>query len=237
MTPTPHPQWQALDLADILGHDAAFMNLGSQNSLLNPQGAVQGEGIWKHGREAGGSFVNALRLAKVCREAQMRFFWFRWERFRHRCPANAMDEAQYRYWVRDFRGDFDRQRDWNADLVEEVKAILQPGDVNLVYPGFGSIFAGTPVQMYLTMWGIRTLLLTGYHTEWCIETVARNARDMGYMPVVIGDACAGETPEVHGSTLERLNHIFAPVISTDAAIAFIQQGAMRHLGSAARSAS
>jgi nicotinamidase-related amidase len=227
MIPVPHPQWQELDLADILGRAVAFMNLGSQNSLLNPQGAVKGEGIWSHGRKPGGSFMNALRLAAVCREARMPFFWFRWERFRHRYPANPMDEVQYRHWLRNFAGDMDRQRDWNADLVDEAKAILEPGDVNLVYPGFGSIFAGTPVQMYLTMWGIRTLLLTGYHTEWCIETAARNARDMGYMPVVVGDACAAETPEVHAATLERLNHIFAPVISTDAAIEFIRKGSGR----------
>jgi nicotinamidase-related amidase len=227
MIPTPHPQWATLDLAEILGRDAAFVNLGAQQSLLNPRGAVKGEGIWSHGRAPGGSFTNTLRLAAACREAGLRFFWFRWERFRHRYPASPMDEAQYRHWLAPFPGDLDAQRDWNADLVDEVKAILRPDDVNLVYPAFASIFVGTPLEMWLTRWGIRTLILSGYHTEWCIESAARSARDLGYMPVVVGDACAAETEAVHVSTLERLNHIFAPVISTDAAIDLIRKGAAR----------
>jgi nicotinamidase-related amidase len=81
--------------------------------------------------------------------------------------------------------------------------------------------------MHLTRLGIRTLLLSGYHTEWCIESAARSARDLGYMPVVVGDACAAETPEVHVATLERLNAIFAPVISTETAIALLGKAAGR----------
>jgi len=225
MVPEPHPQWRDLDLGALLGRDMAFVNLGSQNSLLNPLGAVKGEAIWRHGRESGGCHVNMLALAEVCREAGMRFFWFRWERFRHAHPASPMDEVQYRHWLRGFTGDFEAQRVWNADLVDDVKAIVQPGDVNLVYPAFSNIFAGTPLQPYLTMWGIRTLLLSGYHTEWCIETAVRAARDLGYMPIVVGDACAGETPEIHADTLRRLNHIFAPVIATDTAIDLVRKSA------------
>jgi nicotinamidase-related amidase len=225
--PALHPQWADVDLGALLARDVAFFSLGAQNSILNAQGAVQGEGIWQHGRAAGGSFTNTLDLARVCRRAGMRFFWFRWERFRHRYPGSRLDEAQYRYWLRDFKGDLDAQRVWNADLVDEVKALMEPDDVNLVYPGFGSVFAGTPAQMYLTMWGIRTVLLTGYHTEWCIETAARNARDIGLMPVVVGDACAAETPEIHVGTLRRLNDIFAPVISTATAIQLIDAGTAR----------
>jgi len=223
MIPTPHPQWDALDLEAILGLGTAFVNLGSQQSLLDPRGAVTAEGIWRHGREPGGSFVNTMALAKVCREAGMRFFWLRWERFRHRSPASPMDEVQYRYWLRNFTGDLDAQRDWNAALVDEVKAFLEPGDVNLVYPGFASIFVGTPLEMQLTRWGVRTLLLSGYHTEWCIESTARSCRDLGYMPIVVGDACAAETPEIHAETLARINHIFAPVISTEWAIALVRR--------------
>ena len=222
--PDLHPQWADLDLGALLARDVAFFSLGAQNSLLNPQGAVKVEGIWQHGRAPEGSFTNTLGLARACRHRGMPFFWFRWERFRHRYPSSPMDEAQYRYWLRDFGGDLDAQRVWNADLVDEVKAILEPDDVNLVYPGFGSVFAGTPAQMYLSMWGIRTILLTGYHTEWCIETAARNARDMGLMPIVVGDACAAETPEIHIATLRRLNDIFAPVISTATAIQLLNDG-------------
>ncbi len=225
MIPAPHPQWQGLDLVDVVAAGAAFVNLGSQNSLLDPRGAVKSEGIWNHGRQPGGCHRNMLTLAAVAREAGLPFFWFRWERFRHRHPASPMDEAQYAYWRRDFTGDLDAQRDWNADLVDDVKAILRPEDVNLIYPGFASIFVGTPFEMHLTRRGIRTVLLSGYHTEWCIESAARSARDLGYMPIVVGDACAAETPEVHATTLGRLNAIFAPVVSTETAIELVRKAA------------
>ena len=117
--------------------------------------------------------------------------------------------------------------DFDFKIPIEYLAELQPGDVNLVYPAFSSIFTSTPLQAYLTMWGVRTLLLSGYHTEWCIETAARAVRDLGYMPIVIGDACAGETPEIHLDTLRRLDHIFAPAIATDTAIDLIRKGAGR----------
>ena len=45
----------------------------------------------------------------------------------------------------------------------------------------------------------------------------RSARDMGYMPVVIGDAC-GTTQPQHDQTLAQINDCYAPVISTGAAI-------------------
>jgi nicotinamidase-related amidase len=225
MIPAPHPQWRDLDLVDVVGAGAAFVNLGSQNSLLNPGGAVKTEGIWRHGRQPGGCHLNMLALAAAAREARLPFFWFRWERFRHRHPASAMDAAQYAYWRRSVTGDLDAQRDWNADLVDDVKAIMRPDDVNLVYPGFASIFVGTPFEMHLTRRGIRTLILSGYHTEWCIESAARSARDLGYMPIVVGDACAAETPEVHVATLERLNAIFAPVVSTETAIEVLRKAA------------
>ena len=46
----------------------------------------------------------------------------------------------------------------------------------------------------------------------------RHARELGYMPIVVGDAC-GTTQPLHDQTLAQLNNCYAPVITTDAAIA------------------
>jgi hypothetical protein len=45
---------------------------------------------------------------------------------------------------------------------------------------------------------------------------------MGYMPIVIGDACGCGREQDEAPTLERLNMFFAPVISTDMAISLLQ---------------
>ena len=103
-----------------------------------------------------------------------------------------MDEALYGHWNKDYTGDAAR-KEWEADLVPEVKEILQPDDITPVYPA-RSIFTGTPIERWLAQWGARTLLFSGYHTDWCVEMAERSARDMGYMPVVIGDACGTTQP-------------------------------------------
>ena len=102
----------------------------------------------------------------------------------------------------------------------DVKAILRPGDVSLVYPGW-SIFTGTGLDRWLTQLSVRTLILSGYHTDWCVEMAARHARELGLIPVVIGDAC-GTTQPLHSQTLEQINSSYAPVLSTAAAIGYIE---------------
>ena len=43
----------------------------------------------------------------------------------------------------------------------------------------------------------------------------RAARDAGYLPIVIGDACACQKLEQEAAAMERINNFFAPVISSD----------------------
>lgn len=221
--PELHRQWQSLDLAEVLGSDPAFINVDSLNSILSERGGFAHEGIWRRAREPGGSLGNSIRLAAACREVDMPFVWARYDRFvGERTPCTPMDEAQYRFWNEHFRGN-SADKTWEAELVDEIKAIVQPADISFVYPG-SNIFASTPLARYLAMWGTRTIILSGYHTDWCVEMAARSARELGCMPVVVGDAC-GSTEERHRASLEQINECFAPVVTTEAAIELIKKGA------------
>lgn len=216
MLPQLHEQWKSLEFPELLTRGAAFINMDSQNSILDPEGVLTHEGIWRGARDPGGSLHNTLRLAAECRRAKMPFVWLRYDRFiGEKEPVNAMDQAQYHYWNKDYRGDRAR-KDWEADLVEEVKATMGPEDLTLVYPAW-SIFVGTPLLRWLSQWGSTTLIISGYHTDWCVEMATRSARDLGYMPVVVGDAC-GTTHPLHEQTLQQINECYAPVVSTDFAI-------------------
>jgi len=211
--PELHPQWQPLDFPTLVGAGAAFVNLDSQNSILDPGGVLGHEEIWRGARETGGSLYNILRLAATCRRVGIGLIWLRYDRFiGEREPGTLMDQAQFRAWNGQYRGDQARKR-WEADLVEEVKATMGSRELTLVYPAW-SIFIGTPLLRWLEQMGSRTLILSGYHTDWCVETAARNARDFGYMPIVVGDAC-GSTDSLHTASLAQINDCYAPVISTD----------------------
>ena len=213
MVPQLHEQWGSLDFPALLARDAAFINTDSQNSILHPEGVLAHEAIWRGAREPGGCLYNTLRLAAACRGAEMPFMWLRYDRFiGEKEPGTILDQAQYRFWNKDYRGNRAR-KDWEAELVDEVKAILQPQDLTLVYPAW-SIFAATPVLRWLSQWGTRTLVISGYHTDWCVEMATRSSRDLGFMPIVVGDAC-GTTHPLHEQTLDQINTCYAPVVTTD----------------------
>ena len=231
MVPELHEQWRPLDFPGLLTSNVAFLNTDSQNSILNPEGCLTHERIWVDANEQGGPLYNTLRLAEAARGVGMPFLWLRYDRFIGEIePVNEMDRVQYHFWNKDYFGDRAR-KDWEADLVPEVKAIMKPDDITLVYPGW-SVFTGTPVNRWLNQWHTRTLLISGYHTDWCIEMATRHARELGYMPVVVGDAC-GSTQPLHDQTLEQINNCYAPVISTEAAVGFIAEGLSRLERSAA----
>jgi nicotinamidase-related amidase len=225
VVPELHEQWKALDFSKLLTRNAAFINADSQNSILNPEGCLRHERIWESANQPGGPLYKTLRLAKSCRTVGMPFLWLRYDRFIGEIhPANEMDRAQYHSWNKHYQGDRAR-KDWEADLVPEVKEIMEPGDITLVYPGW-SVFTGTPVERWLAQWGARTILISGYHTDWCVEMATRHARELGLMPVVIGDAC-GSTQPRHSQSLEQINDCYGPVITTDAAISYIEAGLAR----------
>ncbi len=216
--PRLHPQWRDLKFGEIIKPDGrtASLNIDSQNSLLSEKGSGRAEGIWKQARSRGGSLKNIIRLTEACRKATVPCYWFRYERFRDdnvRYPGTALDRAQWRYWRRAYSED--AKISWDADYVDEIKALIEPGDIQMAYPGHGSIFASNNLQKHLTVRGIRTLLISGYHTDWCVEMAARDAREFGYIPIVVGDACGTASEEAQQSTLDRINDSFAPVVSTD----------------------
>jgi nicotinamidase-related amidase len=70
---------------------------------------------------------------------------------------------------------------------------------------------------------VEVIVLTGIHLDWCIEGNARLARDNGYLPIVIGDACGCQKPEQEKAAMERINNFFAPVISSETFVKLLKQ--------------
>jgi nicotinamidase-related amidase len=80
---------------------------------------------------------------------------------------------------------------WGAqELVDELKVLVRPGDLQFNELALQSSFIGTQLPLELSRKRIETIVFTGIHLDWCIEGNARQARDNGQLPIVIGDACA-----------------------------------------------
>lgn len=223
--PERHAQWEKLDLAQVLSLPTATLAIGYANSILSPKGAQAGEKLWERGRMPGGAIGNTVKLIHATRANGNRMMWSKYRIFRQEYPQSPMDKVQYDFWASHYPGWTEEQKQWDWQPVEEIKALMRADEPEIYYTSLGNIFLGTMLPAYLNMWGIRTVVLCGYHLDWCIEQAARTCRDMGYMPIVVGDAvgCGVEADEA--PTLERLERFFAPVVSTDQAIDLMAKGA------------
>ncbi len=223
-TPVPelHPQWQSVDLVSLLEEPTAFLSISQSNSLYHPEGVQGRERQWERP-----SLENTIKVAIAARQAGAKFFWIGYDVFRQDYPKTPLDEAQYRNWYEPYKDWSEEKKRWDAELVNELKALQHPDDVEFFETAHQSSFIGTTLPLYLSRWGIRTLLITGIHLDWCIEGNARAARDHGLNPIVIGDATACQFQEDEPAALRRINTFFAPVISADHAVQLLSQATRR----------
>lgn len=112
-------------------------------------------------------------------------------------------------------------RTWQrARQASELKAVLQlgspavqvvealaprPEDVVLDKVTM-SAFEGTPLAMLLRDLGICSLLLAGIALEVGIEPTARHAADLGFIPVLVQDACGSGHAEAGERSIAALRY-------------------------------
>jgi biuret amidohydrolase len=104
--------------------------------------------------------------------------------------------------------------------VEEVKSTFPPGAAHAgivaelapaadepVFDKLGmSALVGTPLEAVLRDRGVTTLVLVGAVLEIGIEPTARHAADLGFLPVVVEDACGVVDPEAAQRSLASLDY-------------------------------
>jgi nicotinamidase-related amidase len=205
------PHWAELDLAEILSRPTAYMSVSQNKSLYDPGGVQAAEGHRERGSLAATiKVVNAARKAANFKS----FNWIGYEVFRENYPQSDFDRVQYASWVKGLNFTPEMKKRDN-ELVGELRALVRPGDNEFNELALQTAFAGTQLPLELGRKRIQTIVLTGIHLDWCIEGNARAARDAGYLPIVIGDACGCQKPEQEAAAMQRINNFFAPVISAD----------------------
>lgn len=82
---------------------------------------------------------------------------------------------------------------------------LSPGDDEVVFDKITmSAFAGTPLDIVLRDLGIGAFAVAGIAMEVGIEPTVRHATDLGYLPIVVTDACGAGHPEAADRSLAGL---------------------------------
>jgi nicotinamidase-related amidase len=112
--------------------------------------------------------------------------------------------------------------------IKEIVAPV-PGEW-LIIKHVNSAFIGTDLEARLRDAGITTLIITGLVANYCVETTARMAGNLGFETYVVGDATAAwdrigpdgvryAAADIHAMTLMNLHEEFATIMTTDAVIA------------------
>lgn len=202
--------WKKLDLAEILRRPAAFLSVSQSNSLYRPGGAQFGE---RH--DLRGSLEATVRSVEAARARDnfVSFNWVGYSVFRQDYLQTDFDRVQYDSWT----GGVDATPDqiaWDNELVGELRELVRPGDNELFERALQTAFVGTDLPLELARKKVEVVVITGIHTDWCIEGNARAARDNGLLPIVIGDATGCNRAENEPATFQRINQFFAPVISS-----------------------
>lgn len=91
----------------------------------------------------------------------------------------------------------------HSQLVEE----LRPERGEPVFDKLAmSAFVGTPLELVLRDRGVSTLAIVGAVLEIGIEPTARHAADLGFLPVVVEDACGVVDPVAAERSLSSLDY-------------------------------
>lgn len=126
-------------------------------------------------------------------------------------PVELMGVAQLRMW-----------RTWQrAQRLEDVRSPFPPGAPQTqIVPDLAptakeavldkltmSAFAGTPLELALRDAQVQALAIVGVAIEIGIEPTVRHASDLGFMPVVITDACAAGDAAAGARAIETLGFL------------------------------
>jgi biuret amidohydrolase len=148
--------------------------------------------------------ARVMELLQAARQAGMRVIFTR----HMSLPRELMGVFQFRMamaWQR--VATVDEVQPWflrdspGFQLVPEMRPLPSEAIVDKITM---SAFEGTPLDIALRDCGITTFIIAGVAMEIGIELTVRHGADLGYIPVVVTDACGAGHPEAADRSLASL---------------------------------
>src|SRR6516164_8515988 len=164
------------------------MQVGILNQIKNPEEITE----------------QVLKVLSAARDAGVRVFFSR----HLSLPKELMGMFQYRMamaWQR--TASPDQVKPWflrenpSFQIVPELAPRRNEGVFDKLTM---SAFEGTWLDFALRDCGINTCIIVGVATEIGIEPTARHGADLGYIPVIVADACGAGNEEAAKRSIESL---------------------------------
>lgn len=126
-----------------------------------------------------------------------------------------------------------RKPGWNNLLLPKdgkpsqiVDALRPLDDEIVVTKTTDSALTGTNLRLILTNMGITHVVCTGIFTDQCVSSTVRSLADESFDVIVIEDACAAGSHELHLKELEILNMIYCSVMQSEDLLGYLPAGLM-----------
>lgn len=102
--------------------------------------------------------------------------------------------------------------DDDSQIIDDIAPV---NDEIVVTKTTDSALTGTNLRLILNNLGIKTVVCAGIFTDQCVASTVRSLSDESFNVVVLEDACAAGTMELHNAELTIINNIYAKICSTD----------------------
>lgn len=103
-------------------------------------------------------------------------------------------------------------RNYPEDWTVFAEGLQQPGDLTVTKHQWGA-FHGTDLDVKLRRRGINTIVVGGIATNFGVESTVRAGWEHGYNMVVVEDACAGVSKDLHDMSFKFIFPRIARVTS------------------------
>ena len=148
--------------------------------------------------------ANVLRVLEAARERGVRTVFVR-HYFMPTALQGVYQLRQAKVWQRVSRAaDTSPLIPHGSPGFELAPELAPRGDEAVIDKITMSAFEGTPLQIVLRDCGVRSYLIAGVALEVGIEPTVRHSADLGFIPVVVRDACGAGDAEAAARSLETL---------------------------------
>ena len=103
----------------------------------------------------------------------------------------------------------------NREDSQVVPQLSPQGDEIVVTKTTDSALTGTNLRLMLRNIGITDVIVSGIFTDQCVSSSVRSLADESFGVVVVHDACAAATMELHEQELAIINMIYCHVVGMD----------------------
>ncbi|HEY3454857.1 MAG TPA: cysteine hydrolase [Bryobacteraceae bacterium] len=170
-------------------------------------------GIVRQVKDGAAITARIKQLLEAAREVNMRVFFTR----HLSLPKQLMGAAQYRMamaWQR--VDDPEKVQPWflRDSPAFHIVPELEPLPSEAIFDKLAmSAFEGTPLDMALRDCGIQCFLIAGIAMEIGIDITARHAADLGFVPIVVRDACGAGHRDAADRALQTLEFLGDAVLT------------------------